>query len=122
MEGEKQPTERELKYSSARAQVLHLMCREAWGNAGNDDLESPTGAFWRISNDEPDVPELEDAFGTEMAQLQVPVAEVIGHYLVTESQAGVVTVYPYETAAELLDDYLPMYDRYDEWRSSGGGE
>lgn len=112
--------ERELRYSSLRARLLHTMCIEAWGNEGNADVEAPTGAFWRITNHEADVPELEDAFGAEASALDVDVRQVLGHWLVTELAAGWVVASPYDTEAELLEDFLPLARSYDEWRTSEG--
>ena len=113
------------KYSSARDDILHFMCMSEWANESSGNSESPTGYFWRISNDPADVhiPNtevtslLEEWFEQNQEVTDSPElrAELVGHFIVSTVSSGSVYVVKYDTERELLEAYNTLEAEYAEW-------
>jgi hypothetical protein len=113
------------KYSSARDDMLHWLCMNDWANESTGNSEAPTGYFWRISNAPGDVnlhngefnSVIEDWFKdnpevTDSSELRF---ELVGHFIVTVVDSGMVYVAKYDGEKELLEGYQILEDEFCKW-------
>lgn len=115
------------KYSSARDSILHYMAISDWANASDGNVEAPTGYFWRISNTPADVQQGNTEFSSlleewltdspEVTDSPALRAELVGHFLLVETDQGFVEVYSYATEAELLKEYEYRESVFSEWNA-----
>jgi hypothetical protein len=107
------------KFDCARDEILSLMVNDGWGeNDGN--VESITGFFSRISNDEDDLLQLIDSFGKEMFEIDpnFDITELFGHFLLEENEMGFVYVTTYPTRRELDFRFNELQTLYVSWEGN----
>ena len=104
-----------MKYNSERDKILDWMVTSDWANESNGSVESSTGHFARVCNDESDRAGLLDAFGADMEDCEPPVAfeQLLGNFIVREDDQGFVTVTEYKTLAECEAAYNALLTEYD---------
>lgn len=113
------------KFSSARDSILHFLCISDWANESSGNTESPSGYFWRISNEEFDVQGSNHEFGSVMEDWFTDNPEVtdspelrqdlVGHFIVQGVDSGMVYVYQYDSEAEMLEAYAALDEQYAAW-------
>lgn len=119
------------KYSSARDDLLHFLCTSDWAEESSGNSEAPTGYFWRISNDVNDVSQNNGEFNsvigdwfaynqevTDSPELR---AELVGHFVVTQLDSGMVFVAKYDTEDALKRDFEVLEATFYEWDEQGEG-
>src|SRR4051812_4606507 len=81
-----------------RDRALLRMVNNGWANASAGSEFAPTGFFARISNTEPELGEIVDAFREEFADAELTDhSQLVGHFLLTDRFGNVtVTDYPDE--------------------------
>lgn len=119
------------KYSSARDDALHFLCTSDWAEESSGNSEAPTGYFWRISNDVNDVSMengefnsiIEDWFSYNQEVTDSPElrSELVGHFIVTQADSGMVYVAKYDGEKELLEAYQILEDEFFKWDDQGEG-
>lgn len=115
------------KFDSLRDSALHYLCSVDWSNASFGDVEAPSGYVWRISNTKEEVHTLNTEINSvledwEEINPEVSMSEefretLIGHFLVIENSQGLVTVYSFNTEAELVEHYEALEKEYLLWGS-----
>jgi len=117
------------KFSSARDDILHFLCLSDWAEESDGNSEAPTGYFWRISNKAEDVQQENTEFSSIMdewldynpevidsAELR---AELVGHFIVTAVDSGMVYVAKYSSEKELLEGYQILEEEFFKWDEQG---
>jgi hypothetical protein len=114
------------KYDSFRDEALHALCLADWANESNGDCSDYGVYFWRISNAPQDVATNNPEFNSlvEALELEHDTPELrqslIGHYLVSENDQGLVTVRQFSIESELVRRFTEFSNHYEEFM--GGAE
>lgn len=101
--------------------VLQAMVSEGWANQSDTDgnVDSPHGAFARVSNSEAELSEVVEAFEDVITAYGMDdTRELIGHFLVVEDSQGFVHVTSYDDEVSLTRDFQQLQDAYAEWDES----
>lgn len=114
------------KFDSYRDSALHFLCRAEWCNASFGDVNDYGVFIDRISNFQEDLTGCIDAL-TEWEEMNPELlgvlectkeefrASLVGHFLVSENEQGLVTVKQYTLESELIRHFNQMRDHYDEF-------
>lgn len=113
------------KFDSARDDILHYLCTSDWAEDSFGNVGDYGSYVWRISNDVNDVSMgngefnsiLEEWFGwnegvTDSPELR---AELVGHFIVTTVDSGLVFVTAYDTREAMMEVYKVAEEDYREW-------
>lgn len=113
------------KFSAARDDILHFLCISDWANESSGNTESPSGYFWRISNEADDVSFNNGEFNSimdewsannrEVTDSEALRAELVGHFIVQGVDSGFVYVYAYDNEAEQREAYAALDEQYSQW-------
>lgn len=108
------------KFDSVRDEILSLMVNEGWANESDGNVESITGFFARISNDESEVIEIIDAFAGQAFEIDpnFDVSELLGFFLLEENEMGFVYVTEFNTDAELIARYTELSELHHAWETN----
>ena len=113
------------KFSSKRDEVLSGLCLEGWANRSDGDSSGYGVWFARISNDVQDVavnnPEfvsLFESFDFGFALDAELSASLVGHFVVTESIIGTVTVVEFASQFSATVAYEEYSSDYALWLRS----
>jgi hypothetical protein len=109
------------RFNSLRDEALYRMGLEGWCGASSGDVASPYGFFSRITNESSEIAAIKDAFGElfESAGYDAP-QELVGNWLIVESEQGVVDVTQYETEEELDTAFDQRVGLYESWAETIG--
>ena len=109
------------KYSSNRDSFLHWACTQEWANESDGNVEAPSGYFWRIEFEGPDVAPINGEFNSlleEWLELEgVTDSEelrnsLVGAWIVSEDSNGLVVCTHYSewfTAKQVFDQLQEIY-------------
>lgn len=114
------------KYDSFRDSALHFLCLADWSNESFGDVSDFGVYIWRISNTPEDV----QATNTELTSVledwdyyeeangasQEFRDELVGHFIVSENDQGLVTVRKYSEVG-MLDMFHKYETHYNEWNN-----
>jgi hypothetical protein len=109
------------KYDSFRDEALHALCLADWANESNGDCSDYGVYFWRISNEPQDVATNNQEFNSlvELLELEHDTPELrqslIGHFLVSENDQGLVSVRQFENDRDLIARYAAFEAHYLEF-------
>ena len=108
------------KFDSVRDEVLHRMSIEGWANESNGNVESITGFFARISNDETEIIEIIDGFAKEAFEIDpnFDMSELLGFFLLEENEMGFVYVTEFNTERELIARYVELSELFEAWENN----
>lgn len=109
------------KYDSARDEILDRMAADGWANESDGDVESSAGWFARVCNTEDELAEIFGAFGEDIARLGLPLASLVGDFLIEHDERGAVRVTRYDTHGECAHEYAVLASIYQEWVESQDG-
>lgn len=103
------------KYACIRDEFLDWMRSEGWANNSGGDIKSPVGRFALVKIDVSELGEITEAFSTEIDKWSVDIADLLGNFIVTNSD-GVCFVRSFDHAllADLEFDRLLL--RYEIWQ------
>jgi hypothetical protein len=118
------------KYDSYRDSVLHYLCTSDWANESDGNSSDYGVYFWRISNTWEDVKPENEEFNSLMEDIAAEGIELtedlrrqmVGHFLVSESDTGAVNVRQFETEGKLLGRYQDFAEHYASWAEQGDEE
>ncbi|QFG12777.1 hypothetical protein PBI_MIMI_303 [Arthrobacter phage Mimi] len=113
------------KFSRARDSILHFMCISEWDN-GDSFGDMEWGAYhWKVSNEAAEVSMENEEFNslmaewlefnpevTDSAELR---AELVGHFIVTETTTGFVAAVLYDDEQDRDNALLEASNHYDRW-------
>lgn len=92
------------------------MVTEGWANESDGSVDSPMGAFARVSVSEAEVGEVVDAFKDVLAMYPLDsLTQLIGNWLVEEDSQGNVSVTPWGDPINLTREFQRMQDEYALW-------
>lgn len=109
------------KYDSFRDEALHALCLADWANDSAGNCSDYGVYFWRITNEPQDVATNNGEFNSlvEALELEHDSAELrqslIGHFLVSENNQGLVTVRQFTLVSELFRRFEEFSAHYEEW-------
>lgn len=108
------------KFDCVRDEVLHLMSLEGWANESDGNVESITGFFARISNDENEIIEIIDGFAKEAFEIDpnFDMSELLGFFLLEENEMGFVYVTEFNTQRELIERYTELSELHHSWETN----
>lgn len=103
--------------------VLQAMVTGGWANESDGDVESPQGAFARVSNSEAEVygepGSIVSTFSDVIAMYgMTDTNELIGHFLVREDSQGFVYITSYDNPIALTRDFQQLQDDYALWEDT----
>jgi len=117
------------KYSSARDDALHFLCTSGWEMGEFGNVSDYGVYFWQISNDPADVQQSNGEFTsifedwlkdnpevTDSPELRT---ELVGHFIVSETDSGAVSVQAFDSVEALNKFWLDQLGRYAEWDDCG---
>lgn len=119
------------KFDSYRDSALHYLCSSEWGNASFGDVSTYGVYIWRISNKLEEVHTLNteinsvleeweetnpELLGTLECSLEEFRKSLIGHFLVSENEQGLVTVRQFPTEAALISQFKAMRAHFIEFQ------
>lgn len=98
--------------------VLQAMVSGGWATDSDGDVDSPQGAFARVTNEEAELAEVVAAFQDTINTYEMEdTRELIGHFLVVEDSQGFVHVTRYDNPIALTRDFQQLQDAYAEWNN-----
>lgn len=103
------------RFASPRDEVLYVMTCEGWSNQSDGNDASPTGWFARVSNSEAELASIVDTFGDDLITAEVAPSSLVGHFIMTESTQGFVSVNEYPTEDAAKADYALLAEEYLAW-------
>jgi hypothetical protein len=112
------------KFDSFRDSALHFLCTQDWGNDSFGDVTDYGVYIWRISLDAMEVSQTNTEFNSVIELLvesegfpftQELRDSLVGHFMVSENEQGLVTVKQYTLESELIRHFEQMRDHYDEF-------
>lgn len=98
--------------------VLQAMVTGGWANESDGDVDSPQGAFARVTNEPAELGEVQGAFNDVMRMYgwnEDDAKQLIGHFLVREDSQGFVDITSYDNPIQLTRDYQQLQDAYSLW-------
>jgi hypothetical protein len=118
------------KYDSYRDSALHFLCSNGWENESFGDVSTYGVYLSRISNKLEEVHTLNteinsllevweqenpELLGTLECSLEEFRKRLVGHFLVSESDTGLVTVREFATEGMLISQYKAMEKHFNEF-------
>jgi hypothetical protein len=118
------------KFDSYRDSALHYLCSSEWGNESFGDCSTYGVYIWRISNTPFDVSDRNNEFNSVIQEWEEDQPELegtleksfeefrkslVGHFLVSESDTGAVTVKQFTLESELIRHFNQQRDHYNEF-------
>lgn len=108
------------KFDSVRDEILSAMANEGWANETDGNVESITGWFARISNDEDEIIAIIDGFAREAFAIDpnFDMTELLGYFLLEENEMGFVYVTEFNSERELIDRYVELSELHSQWENN----
>jgi len=115
------------KFDSYRDSALHFLCSQEWGNESFGDVSTYGVYIWRISNTWEDVKPANKEFESVIEDWEewAGLAEahtsyglrqsLVGHFMVSENEQGLVTVKQYALESELIRHFNQMQEHFNTW-------
>jgi hypothetical protein len=103
------------KFNSDRDAYLHELTLMGWANDWAGDVESPTGWFALVINNDDEVESIAQSFPAATALLD----ELTGFFLVEENEGGFVNVEKFDSADEAREEFDRLSDVYSTWAETG---
>jgi len=117
------------KFDSYRDSALHFLCTSDWANESFGNVQDYGVYIWRISNSVNDVQKenmefasvIEDWFtaNPECADHKALRRSLLGHFMVSENEQGLVTVKQYTLESELIRHFNQMQEHFNQWDNPG---
>lgn len=109
------------KFDSFRDSALHYLCTSEWANESFGDVSTYGVYIWRISLDTEEVKQTNIEFNSVMDLLvesegfpftQELRDSLVGHFMVSENEQGLVTVKQYTLESELIRHFNSMQEHF----------
>lgn len=98
-----------------RNQVLHAMAINGWAMDSGGSQDSPEGLFYRMTNTQPELHEITQAFTDEIREAGLRrTRDLLGHFIVTDRLDG-YTVDEYITRSLMMSSFAGRIAAHDAW-------
>lgn len=115
------------KFDSLRDSALHYLCSVEWGNESFGDVSTYGVYIWRISISSEELEEVASALEAleeseellrGIEDLEAFHKSLVGHFMVSENEQGLVTVKEYTLESELIRHFNSMQEHFNEFMST----